>query len=221
MNNINSTAAKTLIQSGALSFLPMTRNKMLFEYNIVNSLTKKEREIIVNNLDKITNLQEGLELLLVMPRINKNRKNSIEDYIRSIFHPPYSLEDSPEWIADNEDVLLGCAISCSKVDMYDISMTNTTCRDFKNGIQKDNIIVGGEIAFISVTKTKTGKDKGAEMCFVNLADQTGCIDSVIFFPEAYRKYKNILFEGNVIIISGNRSKNRDSLVVDKAYIAKT
>ena len=221
LNNINSTAAKTLIQSGALSFLPMTRNKMLFEYNIVNSLTKKEREIIVNNLDKITNLQEGLELLLVMPRINKNRKNSIEDYIRSIFHPPYSLEDSPEWIADNEDVLLGCAISCSKVDMYDISMTNTTCRDFKNGIQKDNIIVGGEIAFISVTKTKTGKDKGAEMCFVNLADQTGCIDSVIFFPEAYRKYKNILFEGNVIIISGNRSKNRDSLVVDKAYIAKT
>lgn len=221
LNNINSTAAKALIQSGALSFLPMTRNKMLFEYNIVNSLTKKECEIIVNNLDKITNLQEGLELLLVMPRINKNRKSSIEDYIRSIFHPPYSLEDSPEWIADNEDALLGCAISCSKVDMYDISMTNTTCRDFKNGIQKDNIIVGGEIAFISVTKTKTGKDKGAEMCFVNLADQTGCIDSVIFFPEAYRKYKNILFEGNVIIISGNRSKNRDSLVVDKAYIAKT
>lgn len=221
LNNINSTAAKALIQSGALSFLSMTRNKMLFEYNLISSLTKKECEYIISSLNVIQDLKHALELLLHMPRLNKNRKNAIEDSIRSIFHPPYSLEDSPEWIADNEDALLGCAITCSKVDMYDISMTNTTCRDFKNGVQKDNIIVGGEIAFISVTKTKTGKDKGAEMCFVNIADQTGCIDSVIFFPEAYRTYKNILFEGNVIIVSGNRSKNKDSLVVEKAYIAKT
>lgn len=221
LNNINSTAAKALIQSGALSFLSMTRNKMLFEYNLISSLTKKECEYIISSLNVIKDLKHALELLLHMPRLNKNRKNAIEDSIRSILNPPYSLEDSPEWIADNEDALLGCAITCSKVDMYDISMTNTTCRDFKNGVQKDNIIVGGEIAFISVTKTKTGKDKGAEMCFVNMADQTGCIDSVIFFPEAYRTYKNILFEGNVIIVSGNRSKNKDSLVVEKAYIAKT
>ena len=221
LNNINSTAAKALIQSGALCFLPMTRNKMLFEYNLIASLTKKECENIRSNLHQIKDLKQALELLLTIPRVNKNRKTSIEDSIRTLLNPPYSLEDSPEWIADNEDTLLGCSITCSKVDMYDISMTNTTCRDFKNGIQKDNIIVGGEIAFISVTKTKTGKDKGAEMCFVNLSDQTGCIDSVIFFPEAYRTYKNILFEGNVIIVSGNRSKNKDSLVVEKAYIAKT
>lgn len=221
LNNINSTASKALIQSGALSFLPMTRNKMLFEYNIISGLTKKECEHIVNNINIITDLKQGLELLLSMPRVNKNRKSSIEDSIRSICSPPYSLDDSPEWIADSEDALLGCSITCSKIDMYDISMTNTTCRDFKNGVQKDNIIVGGEIAFISVTKTKTGKDKGAEMCFVNMSDQTGCIDSVIFFPEAYKTYKNILFEGNIIIVAGNRSKSRDSLVVDKAYIAKT
>ena len=221
LNNINSTASKALIQSGSLSFLPMTRNKMLFEYNIISGLTKKECEHIVNNISTITDLKQGLELLLSMPRVNKNRKSSIEDSIRSICNPPYSLDDSPEWIADSEDALLGCSITCSKIDMYDISMTNTTCRDFKNGVQKDNIIVGGEIAFISVTKTKNGKDKGSEMCFVNMSDQTGCIDSVIFFPEAYKKYKNILFQGNIIIVTGNRSKNKDSLVVDKAYIAKT
>lgn len=221
LNNINSTAAKALIQSGSLNFLPMTRNRMLFEYNLISSLTKKECENISSNIDKIKDLKQGLELLFTMPRVNKNRKASIEDSIRSLLNPPYALEDSPEWIADNEDTLLGCAITCSRVDMYDISMTNTTCRDFKNGVQKDNIIIGGEIAFISVVKTKTGKDKGSDMCFVNLTDQTGCIDSVIFFPEKYKTYKNILFEGNVIIISGNRSKSRDSLVVEKAYIAKT
>ena len=136
-------------------------------------------------------------------------------------NPPYSIEDSPEWIADAEDNCLGCSITCSKIDMYDISMTNCTCRDFKNGGAQNNIILGGEIDFINVTKTKTGKLKGSDMAFVNMSDQTGSIDSIIFFPEQYKKYKNILFDGNIIIIVGNRSKTGDGLIVEKAYIAKT
>ena len=59
------------------------------------------------------------------------------------------------------------------------------------------------------------------MAFVTLCDTTGSIDSVIFFPEKYKQYKNILFPGNVIIVKGNRSKNGDSLVVENAYVAKS
>jgi DNA polymerase III alpha subunit len=219
--NINSIGAKALIESGALSFINKTRNSMLFELNIASKLTTKELSYINDSKLKFKHLNDALKYVLDYGKINKNRKKIIEDLLILIKHPPYSLEDTPEWIADSEDRTLGCSITCSKIDMYDISMTNTTCRDFKNGTKKDNIIIGGEIDYINVTKTKTGKNKGAEMCFVNLIDQTGSLDNVIFFPEQYKKYKNLLFSGNIVILVGNKSKAGDGLIVEKAYIAKT
>ena len=221
LNNINSTAAKALIQSGALSFIPMTRNKMLFEYNLINSLTKKEIENIISNIDKCDSIKKCLELLLTLSRINKNRKKIVEDLIRSSMFPPYSLDDTAEWLSDSEDTLLGCSITCSKIDMYDISMTNISCRELKNTTAKENLILGAEIDFINITKTKSGKNPGAEMAFLTMTDTTGSVDSVVFFPEKYKEYKNLLFQGNIIIVKGTKSKNGDGLIVEKAYIAKT
>ena len=221
LTHINSTASKALIQSGALSFLPMTRNKMLFEYNTISNLTKKELEHLSKNLKTFTNLKEGLEYLLTLPRLTKNRKKVLDDLIYSLTFPPYSLDDSPEWIADSEDSLLGCSITCSKLDMYDISMTNITCKEIKNTTMQENLILGGEIDNINITKTKTGKTPGQEMAFVTMIDGTGSIDSVIFFPESFKAYKNLLFTGNIIIVKGNKTKNSDGIIVEKAYVAKT
>lgn len=219
--NISSTAAKALIQSGAIGFIPMTRNKMLFEYNLVELLTKKEIESICKNIGSFNSLKQTLEFLLTLPRINKNRKKIIEDSIYSLESPPYSLDDSAEWLADSEDLLLGCSITCSKLDMYDISMTNITCREVKNTTMKENLILGGEIDNINVTKTKSGKNPGQEMAFVTMIDSTGSVDSIIFFPEQYKTYKNLLFVGNIVIVKGNKTKNSDGIIVEKAYIAKT
>ncbi len=220
--NINTTASKALIQSGAFHFVKKSRNSMLFEHNIVSALTKKEMGLLVSNINmNYKTLGDYLEFLVNNSGVTKKRKQVIQDLFDSYKKPPYSLEDSPEWIADNENDLLGCAITCGKIDMYDISMTNTTCKDFKNGGGATNIILGGEIDFMSVIKTKNGKNPGAQMSFVTLKDTTGIIDSVIFFPDQYREYKNILFEGNIIIIKGNRSKDKDAIIVEKAYIAKT
>jgi DNA polymerase-3 subunit alpha len=218
---INATSAKALIQSGATNFIKQTRNSMLYDYNTVSSLTQKEIEHITSRLSDLKNIKQALEFLLTMPRINIKRKSIIRDLIHSHISPPYSLEDTAEWLADSEDALLGYAITCSKIDMYDISMTNINCREFKNTTMRENLIIGGEIDFINVTKTKTGKNPGAEMAFVTITDSYGSIDSIVFFPEKYSEYKNILFPNNIIIIKGNKSKNGDGLIVEKAYIAKT
>jgi len=219
--NLNSTAAKALIQSGATNFFSMTRNSMLYEYNLISGLTKKEIEYISNNITNFKTIKACLEYVLGMQRLSKTRRQIIEDLIYSSVNPPYSLEDTAEWLADSEDSLLGCAITCSKIDMYDISMTNINCREFKNTTVRENLILGGEIDYISVTKTKTGKNPGAEMAFITLTDSYGSVDSVIFFPEKYKEYKNILFPNNIIIVKGNKSKNGDGLIVEKAYIART
>lgn len=221
LNNINSTGAKALIKCGAISFIDKTRSSMLFEYGLVSSLTKKECEFILNHLEKDYTLKQCLNKLINEHKINSRRKEKIYTIIDSLDHPPYVLDDNPEWLSDSEDEILGCSITCSKVDMYDITMTNCTCKEFKTTLMTDNLIVCGEVTSVSVTKTKTGKNPGSEMAFVSLTDSTGMIDSVIFFPDAYKKYRNVLFDNNVIIVAGKKSGSGDSLIVEKSYIPKT
>jgi DNA polymerase-3 subunit alpha len=219
--NINSVAAKALIQSGAVDFTGLARQKMLYEYNIISNLTKKELEFCLATLSNKVDLYYILQNLLYKHKISKNRKANIENLLYNLHNPPHSLDDQLEWIADCEFNLLGYSLSCSRVDLYDISMTNTSCREFNDGASNKNIILGGEITGLNITQTKTGKTKGSDMAFVTLQDNSGSCDSVIFFPETYKKYRNILFDGHVIIVQGNRSKNRDSLVVEKTYVART
>lgn len=217
--NINSAAAKSLIKSGALGHLVKSRSAMLFEFDIASELTQKEISMVDSMNPK--DLASSLSYLLNAPKVNKKRKQSILNLNNMLHNPPYNLNDGPEWISDIEEEILGCSITCSKVDMYDVSMTNINCREFKTSDITNNLIVCGEIENISLTKTKTGKNPGLEMAFVTIADGFGSIDSIIFFPEQYRQYRNLLFDNNVVVICGNRSKNKDSLIVEKAYIAKT
>lgn len=213
---INSIAAKALISCGAFDYTKKSRNKMLFELSIVSELTDKELKL----LDRTQKDLKTMLANLTEQKIMSKRKDVILQLIRTIDKPPYSLEDSVEWLSDTEYSLLGYSITCSKIDMYDISMTNTTCRDFKNSHLSENIMLAGEVENINIVKTKQGKAKGAEMAFVTIGDSTGLLDSVVLFPDQYKSYKNALFVGNVIILKGNRSKNRDGLVVEKVYLPK-
>jgi DNA polymerase-3 subunit alpha len=221
-SHINSTASKALIQSGALDFLKIHRNRMLFEYNIFNELTAKETENLQKVLQTDKSLQKNLEMLVSSSKISSKRQLTIMNLIESLKKPPYSLEDTIEWLADTENMLIGCSISCSKVDMYDISMVSSSCKDFKNNkcSSNNNIILAGEIENIRVVKTKKGKSVGSEMAFITLNDGTASLDSIVYFPEAYRKYRNQLFLGNIIIVKGNRSKDKDSLSIEKTFIPK-
>ena len=97
-------------------------------------------------------------------------------------------------------------------------MTNCNCKTFKTSSITNNIILAGEISNINVTKTKNGKNPGQEMAFISIEDQYGMLDSVILFPEQLSKYRTHLFNGNILIFSGNRSKTKDGLVVEKCYM---
>jgi DNA polymerase-3 subunit alpha len=216
---INTTATKALISVGALDFTKKSRSSMLFEYSILNELTKKESEYVSKS---VGDLISRLTSLLEHGKVNKNRAKIINDLIISIKKPPYSLCDNPEFISDSESSLLGCSITSSRIEIYDTSISNTTCKEFKGGKNETSMIIAGEIDAINVTKTKTGKKAGSDMAFVTISDTSGSLDSVIFFPEQYQSYRNILFEQNVVLLKGNRSKGSgDSFVVEKCYIARS
>jgi DNA polymerase III alpha subunit len=56
------------------------------------------------------------------------------------------------------------------------------------------------------------------MAFVSIEDQTGALDSVIFFPDQYEKYKHHLFQNNILIFSGSKAKSKDGFVVEKCFV---
>ena len=216
--NINSIASKALILSGALDYTNISRTKMMFEYEIFSSLTKKEVEYI-DSLDAIDfDLAQILNVLCKKPRITKNRISIIQGLRDSVIKPPYSLEDKIEMLCDNETELLGINLTYCKVDSYDISMTNMTCKDFKNNISSiKEIILAGEIDDVSIIKIKNGQNKGKDMAFVSIKDSTGYLEGIIFFSDQLSLYRNQLFIGNILIFQGKRSDRKNDLLVNKCY----
>ena len=56
--------------------------------------------------------------------------------------------------------------------------------------------------------TKKGKMQGVEMAFMCVEDHTGTLDTVTVFAERWKEYKNVLYEGNNIILVGKNSKSK-------------
>lgn len=219
--NINSIAAKNLLGSGAFDFLSMNRTEMIFQYELISTLTNKEIQYIVDSLEDTDTTAKCIKKLITKPKLTKKRLENINNILATLFDPPYSLIDKIEWLSDTEESLLGTAISCSRLDSYDIDMTNTDCKTFLNSAVTKNIILAGEIDSINIVKTKKGKNPGQEMAFIGISDQYGSIDSVVLFPEAYAEYKHHLFVNNVLVFVGSKSKNMDGFVVEKCFMPST
>ena len=65
---------------------------------------------------------------------------------------------------------------------------------------------------------KKGKAAGNEMGFLEIEDATGSVDNITLFNEAWIKYKNVLYNGNNVLIIGKSSKGkRDGVIVDEIF----
>ena len=80
----------------------------------------------------------------------------------------------------------------------------------------NHIILGAEILYSNIVKTKKGANPGQEMAFIRLGDGTGSCD-IVAFPGEYKKYKSLLIEGNTVMFSLEQSKNRDTVILKKCW----
>jgi DNA polymerase-3 subunit alpha len=215
LDNINSAAAKGIVSVGALEYLKVSRKKILFYLDIISNLSKREKELIIEQ-----NIWENkLEDLLasIITKVNKKRKDVIDSLIKAIKHPAYSLEDDYEWIANTEKQYLGTSITCSIVDGRDLEAANTDCRTLnRSSVFSKSIIVGAEINDINIVKTKRGANPGQEMAFIKIGDGTGSCD-IVAFPKEFENYKHLLVVNNTIMISLEQSKKKDSFIVKKCW----
>ena len=222
--SINSTAAKALIESGSLSFTGLSRKYMLHCYNIFSKLSDREINWAKTNLElsNFNKIDEFWQFVFSMPSgkhgffaTSKRMQSLTEEY--GIFtNPPFSLEDSIEWLADAEHRLLGISITCSRVDGCDTLSANTTCKELKTTLNK-KILIACEIDDINIVKTKKGKNPGQSMCFIKVSDSTGYNDGVVCFPEQYNEFESLLMVSNTVLIEGSKGKSQDSLIVKKIW----
>jgi len=140
----------------------------------------------------------------------------VEDFLLSFEDAGYDLHDTPSWIAKIEEELLGISLTCNKVDEYDTSSSNATCKEFLDGFNSSGgIYLAVQINTVREWTIKKGRAKGMKMGFITVSDMSCSIDNVTAFSDEWKKYKPLLYEGSAVLIRGIRDKNRGSFLIKK------
>lgn len=217
---------EALICSGALDHYKLTRNTMLADYELMNSLTDREYEAVIKEVkgksvvDAIKEMADEAKvdnrkaLKLIVPMVTRRQK--LRDIIQA-----YKVKDKFEsilHIAMYERKFLGCDISVSETDSVFSSITHNLLELKKLKIAKAKIKTAIHIDSIRKIVTKNGKNPGQEMAFITGSDGTAIYDSIVVFPRQYQMFKGLLTEGRVVYIDGQLDDKGHGLVVNNMGI---
>jgi DNA polymerase III alpha subunit len=193
-----------LILSGAFDDFSADRRELLYYNNVALQLT--DRETAQLKLNPHNSFVEGLKSL----KVNKSRQKTIDGLIHSIEQPQSSLKDNDIWKNKTEEDLLGIPLSCSKLDESAKLDADTTCKEYNDG-KGGNSSLAVEI----ITSKEIITKKSEKMAFLEIEDDTDCMTDIAVFPDKWEEYKNILYVGNTIVLTGYKSKT-NSFIVQKA-----
>jgi len=189
----------------------VSRTRMLEEYKAYSDLTDKEQEWIKESSSKFTEIVHAIEAAAKPKKdgggcANIKRVAILEDKVKLLTSPIISMNDTPSMIAYNEEKYLGTAINCSIVDGCDISEANCSCKEALSG-RKGRLVLAVTIEAVRVTTIKKiGNYTGQKMAFLVVSDATCSLSDVCVFSDTYKKYKDILSEGNNVLLEGEFGK---------------
>lgn len=200
---------QTMINLTSVGFFDeygISRKDMLHQYTIYNKLSSREISL---TLECKGTLQEKFKFIL--DKVNINRRVIIQDLIKALDHPPYSLIDDPTWRYDVENEMLGICLDFHKTDISD-EIANATCKEINDGKQNECTLIL-EITEPKEYKIKQGKSKGEMMGSFNASDNTGEIKCMVF-SEVWTENRHKLYPGAVIFVMGYPGK-KGGFVISK------
>lgn len=214
LTNINKTTLTNLISVGVFDNFKINRKEMLHELNLSHKLTNREK-IILNQICKP--FKQGIEYIFSLSKkdggpFNESRKEILSSILDGLINPPFSIKDDARWIYESEQELLGCNITCSKLDSRDVTLGDTTCKEFNDG-KTGKMIINLEISSVREYTIKKGESAGKKMGFFVGSDNTGKVDCMIF-DENWENNKDIIYVGNTVVVIGAKSK-KDTFIVEK------
>jgi len=215
-DTVSTTAINGMVASGATDYMDGSRVKKIHEYETWKSLTQKERDWIKDNYGEKDLIDAIQAMVENKPRTTQPRKQKIADLLKNAKKAPFSLKDTPYYIATKETELLGVPITYTKLDTCNTNSTpDTTCKEFLQG-KNGKMIISVEITESKEYIIKKGKMKGQKMCFLTGEDNTGSIDTIIVFPKVLENNEPFLIKGATVCLTGSRDRQRsDSFIVDR------
>ncbi len=216
-DTVSQTVINGVVAAGATDYMGGSRSHKLHEYAEWRNLTQKERDWIKENCQEHTKAIDAINSLLGgMKKLSAPRRKKVEELVKSLQKPSFSVQDDAYFITSYEHELLGVPITCSKLDTCNSTIeANTTCKEFLQGKCGD-LTICVEIMTVRESIIKNGKSKGQKMLYLSVEDESGSIDSVIAFPNMVSGHEAILIEGNTVILGGTRDKKfTESFVINE------
>ena len=222
--NLNKRSVISLISVGAFNGENNTtsRQQMLYEFDSWKQLSAREQKAIADNHCSenpalfADNLADCIDHMITTIKVNSRRMATVVDIQNSLRNPFYDLNDRASTIAIDEEKYMSCSLTCDKIDGIELNIVTSMCKDIANGAITGKANLAAQIVSVRTYKTKRGKNPGQLMAFLCAEDGSGSIDSITVFPECYEKHRDLLVEGNTVLMIGETSKrDKTSLIVNQ------
>jgi DNA polymerase-3 subunit alpha len=221
LQDINKRAVENMISVGVFSGLKVSRTTMLHEFSCLSDLTDKELLLIKSLLPNKKTLIE-----LISDFINRGLKKNgglistssrltkIEAIKMRLENPGRSLSDNPSVYSKLEESLLGCWVHQSELSASaEAVYADTTCLEITEG-KLSKSTIAAIIRRIKVHKTQ----KGDDMCFLSVEDNSGELENIVIFTELYGQNKDIIYQDSTVLITGEiKDKERKSFIVESIF----
>lgn len=214
----STTAIKSWISSGAMSWTKLSRNRMLKEYVIWNDLNDTIQLWIFNNC-------QGKPLVEALKLAGKKKSEGgpcskitqithLESLSLILSQNASSDEDFPNQIIDMEEATLGVPITYQRIDCVDNELADTTCKQIKDG-KNGNSTLAVEVKEVKEMKIKNGKNAGSLYGRGIISDSTSSIPFIIW-SEQWVSFKDIFKIKNTVLVKGKKDNYGEAFIINFA-----
>lgn len=193
---LNKKALENMIKAGTFDNLDLNRHQLIENYErIIDSVSSDSKEI----LDGQLNFLDGVS--------GAEHKMKIE----------YKPEYLKKKLMNMEKESTGMYLSGNPLSEYEFLielMHLKKIRDIHELNANMKLKDGDNVSFICILQEKKphSTKKGDKMCFLNVSDDSGEIEAVVF-PNLFSVNSSRLYEDNILIINGKVSIKDDSVTV--------
>ncbi len=197
--DINARAVEALIKSGAFDCFPENRRQMLLNYEkVLSGVAHEKRSEVSGQIDLFEENPTQSADILTLPYAEEFDKATLLEFEKEaagIYISGHPLEDYSALLA---------ALCYEKISQL-------TERDSSDNYKVEDNHTVNILALIRSKKLFTTK-KGDRMFFVNIEDETGEME-VIVFPSLYKKFDSVTSKGSIIEIKGHVSIKDDEVKI--------
>jgi DNA polymerase-3 subunit alpha len=218
--DINRRAVDSFIKAGAFDSFGRNRNVLLKSYDIIlDSVANEAKNTALGqfslfDLDEEVSGADDYDGYPELPELPKKDILAFEKEVSGVYISGHPLESLNDFIDKNVNV----TSDMLRADASSDEVPEAT-GDLVPGITKaadgSHAVVCGIVNAVKRKITKSNQT----MAFLTLEDKAGTFE-VLLFPKTFEKYRNMLDEDSIVVVTGrvsSRDENASSIVADEVF----